>query len=269
MLVSFTKMHSLGNDFVIIESITQPLKLHTAHIRRIADRQFGIGCDQVLIIEPPEDPDTDFYYKIYNADGQEVEQCVNGARCAARFVIDSGLINKSKLTARCIAGQVILYLEENDLVRMNIEIEDPQVTSYKINLADYLQEIHSISLGNPHGICIVHDLSRVPLIEWGEKLSILEHFPNKANITFMQVINTKQVLLQTFERGAGLTLACGSGACAAVIVGQKLGLLKNPVIAEFKHNSLTITFDSCIHSNVKILEVSGPVTSVFVGRFKI
>lgn len=265
MLVNFTKMHGLGNDVVVIDAISQSIKLHSAHVKKIAHRNFGIGCDQVLIVEPPIRPEADFYYRIYNSNGHEVEQCGNGARCVAQFVLDSGLINKSKIIADCLAGQVIMYINKDNLITVDFGKINASVQKHVINKPNLPSEIFSTSLGNPHGICIVLKLTEIQITELGKKLSSLSFFPNEANITFMQVINPKTVHLRTFERGAGATLACGSGACAAVIVGRYLGLLEHQVTTKFSHGELTISLDE--HTNN--LQMCGPVANVFVGRFRI
>ncbi len=258
-------MHGLGNDFVVIGAISQPLKLHSAHIKKISNRNLGIGCDQVLVVEPPIRPDADFYYRIYNSDGCEVEQCGNGARCVARFVIDTGLINKSHMIADCLAGQLILSIRQDNLINVdfgNINVEIKKHTLDKLELPN---EIYSTSLGNPHGICVVQNIASTAVAELGRVLSLLPCFPDAANITFMQAVDPQHIMLRTFERGAGVTLACGSGACAAVMVGQHLGILNDTVTAQFMSGELTISFDK----NSCNLQMCGPAVSVFVGRFRI
>jgi len=267
MLVNFTKMHGLGNDVVVIDAISQSVRLQSIHIKKIANRNFGIGCDQVLIVEPPIRPEADFYYRIYNSNGHEVEQCGNGARCIAQFVLDTGLINKTKLVADCIAGQIVMYINKDNLInvdfgKINATVQKHTIDIDKPNLSN---DLFATSIGNPHGIFIVPKITDISITELGKELSSLSLFTNEANITFMQVINPKTVHLRTFERGAGTTLACGSGACAAVIVGQHIGVLQNPVTTKFAHGELTISFDKHTHN----LQMSGPAVSVFIGKFRI
>ena len=265
MLVNFTKMHGLGNDFIVIDAISQAIKLSASQIKKISNRHLGIGCDQVLIIEPPLRPDADFYYRIYNCDGQEVEQCGNGARCVARFVVDAGLINKAKVIADCLAGRLILSIRNNNLINVDFGCITAKISKYIIDKPNLPTEIYSISLGNPHGICMIPNIAAIPIAEWGKELSLLPCFPEQANITFMQIIDPEHIKLQTFERGANVTLACGSGACAAVIVGQHLDMLNQTVTATFTCGELTISFDK----NSSNLQMCGPATSVFIGRFRI
>lgn len=265
MLVNFTKMHGLGNDFIVIDAISQTIKLSAAQIKKLAHRQLGLGCDQVLIVEPPVKPDADFYYRIYNCDGQEVEQCGNGARCVARFVVDTGLINKAKVIADCLAGRLTLSIRNNNLINADFGCITATINKYTIDQPELPTEIYSLSLGNPHGICLVPELTAIPVAKWGQKLSLLACFPEQANITFMQIIDPAHIKLQTFERGANVTLACGSGACAAVIVGQHLDLLESTVTAAFTYGDLTITFDKHLSN----LQMCGPAASVFIGRVRI
>lgn len=265
MIVNFTKMHGLGNDFVIIELITQGARLQKSHITQIADRKFGIGCDQVILISPPTEPNVDFFYKIYNADGTEVEQCGNGLRCAAKFFLDSGLTNKSDMLADCAGGLANVSVEADRLVSVEWSKNNTNVTTNQLNIPGYPNEIHLVSLGNPHGVCIVDDLSTTPVAEWGARLTNDPMFPNGANIGFMQIVDRNHIKLRVYERGAGLTHACGSGACAAVLVGNSLNLLDNNVTVHFEYGDLIIS------SNVQqqTLRMTGPASSIYIGRFKI
>jgi diaminopimelate epimerase len=265
MIVNFTKMHGLGNDFVIIELITQGARLHTNHITRLANRTFGVGCDQVILISPPTAPDIDFFYKIYNADGQEVEQCGNGLRCAAKFFYDSGLTNKTRLQAECLAGQAEVTLEPSQLVSVTWDKKHTPVISQDLNIPGYPSKIYQISVGNPHGVCIVDDLATTPILEWGSSLTKNPIFPDQANIGFMQIVDRNNIKLRVFERGAGLTHACGSGACAAVIVGNSIGVLNETVTVHFEFGELIINLDQQLNK----LKMTGPANSVFIGRFKI
>lgn len=265
MIVNFTKMHGLGNDFVVIDLITQGARLNKNHIKRIADRQFGIGCDQVILITPPTRADADFFYRIYNADGAEVEQCGNGARCAAKFFYNSGLTNKNKFAADCLAGSMQLEVDnEQQLVTVDLGNSYSSAITHTLQYPELPQEIHSISVGNPHGVCIVSNIDSIPYTKWGAQLTKDPLFPNEANIGFMQIVSRDEINLRVYERGAGATLACGSGACAAVLVGIHLKLLNNKVKVNFLHGSLTINIQSTGN-----LLMSGPATNVYIGRFRI
>lgn len=265
MIVNFTKMHSLGNDFVVIDLITQGARLNKNQIARIANRKFGIGCDQVILITPPNKADADFYYHIYNADGSEAEQCVNGVRCAAKLFLNNGLTNKNKLKADCLAGRIFIDIDsEQQLVTINLGNTFGAVTNHKLDYSGLPTEIYSINTGNQHGVCIVDDVTAVPVIEWGQHLTNDKLFPNGANIIFMQIIDNTHALLRVFERGCGPTLACGSGACGAFLVAKHLNLLNNSAKMEFEFGSLSFTLDTD-----NSLSMNGPATSVFIGRFRI
>lgn len=265
MLVNFTKMHGLGNDFVVIDAITQSVRLHSAHIKKIANRNFGIGCDQVLIVDAPMAPEQDIYYRIFNSNGYEAEQCGNGARCVAQFVLDNGLINKQKIVAGCLAGQITMEVIKDGLINIDFGTIATKIQTHKLSMLKLPNELFALSLGNPHGICVVPNLSEIPICSIGREISTLNIFPHQANITFMQIVDSKNVLLGTYERGAGLTLSCGSGACAAIIVGQHIGLLDTNVTAKFNHGELNISFNKKTNN----LQMSGPTESVFVGKFRI
>ncbi len=258
-------MHGLGNDFVVIDLITQGARLQKMQLQRIADRKFGVGCDQVILITPPIRGDADFFYRIYNADGQEVEQCGNGARCAAKFFQDNGLSNKSKLIADCLGGSMILSLIDNELVEANLGTNYTEVIRNQLNMPGLPHEIYSVSTGNPHGVCIVDNLEQTPVAEWGEILTRNPIFPDEANISFMRVVNRNHIELRVYERGVGPTFACGSAACAAVLVAQNLKLVENRVKVSFKYGDLTIYIDP----SDKSLSMTGPANSVYIGRFRV
>ena len=209
--------------------------------------------------------DADFFYRIYNPDGQEVEQCGNGARCAAKFFIDNGLSNKSKLIADCLGGSVSLNLIDNELVEANLGTSYTHVVSHSINDQGLPKEIYSVVTGNPHGICLVDDIDDIPVAEWGKILTKNPIFPHEANISFMHIVNSNHVKLRVYERGVGPTLACGSAACAAMLVGKNLNLLSNRVKVSFQHGSLLIA----INPNDKTLSMTGPANNVYIGRFRI
>lgn len=265
MIVNFTKMHGLGNDFVVIDLITQGARLQKNHIKRIADRKFGVGCDQVILITAPTRANVDFFYKIFNADGEEVEQCGNGARCAAKFFNDYGLSDKLELVADCLGGTVNLKLEDYQQVSVGLGKTYTPVLTKPLVIPDLPTEIHTVSVGNPHAVLIVKELAKTPVGEWGRKLTNDAMFPQGANIGFMQIINRQRINLRVYERGAGLTHACGSGACAAMLVGKSLGLLDHQVTVSFEHGDLLISLNASDQS----LNMTGPATSVYIGKFKI
>lgn len=264
MIVNFVKMHALGNDFVVIELITQQARLNKEHLIKIANRKFGIGCDQIILLLPPKRADTDFYYKIYNPDGSEAEQCVNGLRCAAKLFVDLGLTNKTDLIAECLAGIVQISVG-TDAVTTTWHRDFPAVQSKPLNFPNLPAQIHTLSIGNPHGVLVVDKLDNHIIKVFGNKLSRDPMFPHGANIGFMQIVDRNTIQLRVFERGAGLTLACGSGACAAVLVGTQLNLLNSQVTVMFKHGKLSVN----INQNQQTLSMTGPAVSVFIGRFKI
>ncbi len=265
MIVNFTKMHGLGNDFVVIDLITQGARLNKQQIARIADRKFGIGCDQVILVTPPNKPDSDFFYKIFNADGLEVEQCGNGARCAAKFFINNGLTNKQKLRADCNAGTMQIEVDaEQQLIDVNLGTSYSKISKHALKIPALPTEIYSVDVGNPHGVCIVDDISNIPILEWGQQLTNHPIFPKGANISFMQIIDEKHAYLRVFERGVGPTLACGSAACAAFLVGNHLDSLSNSAAIEFEFGHLLISLDTN-----KSLIMQGPANSVFIGRFRV
>lgn len=264
MIVNFTKMHGLGNDFVVIDLITQGARLNKAQIQQIANRKFGIGCDQVILITPPTRADADFFYRIYNADGQEVEQCGNGVRCAAKFFFNNGLTNKNKMIADCLGGTMELLIEDEQQIAVNLGKNYTAVTKHELQHNELPKEIYAVSTGNPHGVCIVNDFKNTPVAEWGKILTKEPIFPNEANIGFMQIIDRENVILRVFERGVGPTLACGSAACAALLVGNSLNLLEKKVSVAFEYGVLTI--EICPNQT---LIMTGPANSVYIGRFRV
>lgn len=276
MLVNFVKMHGLGNDFVVIDQITQNLKLHTAHLKRIADRHLGIGCDQILILEPPIRPDAHFYLRIFNANGQEVEQCGNGIRCAARFFYDSGFARDNMLYADCISGPLECRIDSDEEVTIKLAIPqfDPkhipftanaEALHYPLSLEDQTVQIAAVSLGNPHAVIEVPDIDTALVKKWGSQISRHSRFPKGANVSFMQIIDKNNIRLRVYERGVGETLACGSGAVASAVSGIKNGTLDQKVKVQFSTGNLTVTWAG----NKKAAFLSGPTTNVFVGRFRL
>lgn len=272
MKLKFTKMHGLGNDFVVIDAISQAIALNPEQIRFIANRHFGVGCDQLLLVEKPVSDNADFKYRIFNADGSEVAQCGNGARCFARFVRDKNLTTKDEIRVDTDAGQLVLQLNNDGLVTVNMGI--PRHTPAQIPLQATAEEklyqltidavavsFGAVSMGNPHAVLQVQDLNTAPVQELGAKLESHPFFPERANIGFMQIIDRNNINLRVFERGAGETMACGSGACAAVVVGIEQGLLNSTVNVSLPGGNLNIHWQG----RGEPVFMSGPAVCVFEG----
>jgi diaminopimelate epimerase len=276
MLLRFTKMHGCGNDFVVLDLVTQRLQLKERHIRKLADRHFGIGCDQVLVVEPPSRPDVDFRYRIFNADGGEVEQCGNGARCFARFVRDKRLTGKDTLRVETLAGVIELQITRNRQVQvdMGAPVLEPaaipfnapaRALTYSISAQDQTWEIGAVSMGNPHAVLLVEAVASAPVTTLGPVLELHPAFPQRANIGFMQIVNRGEINLRVWERGAGETLACGTGACAAVVSGQIRGLLDSQVQVNLPGGSLAIEWQGAGHP----VMMTGPAATVFEGQIQL
>ncbi len=276
MLLKFTKMHGLGNDFVVIDAINQELSLTTNQIREIADRKFGVGCDQLLLVEKPRSPGVDFRYRIFNADGSEVEQCGNGARCFARFVEEKGLTEKHEIPVETKNGNIILRLQNDGDVTVNMGAPnlapeslpftaEKQQTTYEIEVEGETLEIAAVSMGNPHAVTLVNDTSSAPVLWLGPQIEKHELFPNRVNAGFMQVVDRGNINLRVFERGCGETLACGTGACAAVVAGIIQGLLDSTVKVTLPGGSLVINWEG---GNSPVM-MTGPATVVFEGEMEI
>ena len=249
--MQFSKMHGLGNDFMVIDGVTQSVFLTDELIRKLADRHRGVGFDQLLLVEAPYDPDLDFHYRIFNADGSEVSQCGNGARCFARFVSLKGLTDKQDIRVSTANGKMVLSLQEDGQVRVNMgkPIWEPAKLPFIANKFEknYLlrTELQTaicgvVSMGNPHAVLQVENVQTAPVNELGPLLENHERFPERANIGFMQVVNRHHIKLRVFERGAGETQACGSGACAAAAIGIMQGVLDSPVRVELPGGTLMI-----------------------------
>ncbi|KAB2927694.1 MAG: diaminopimelate epimerase [Candidatus Contendobacter sp.] len=272
MKLNFTKMQGLGNDFVVIDGINQTVMLDTVRIRRLADRHFGVGCDQVLLVEAPDRPETDFRYRIFNADGGEVEQCGNGARCFARFVRDHKLTDKDDLRVMTAAGPLRLRLQPEgqvavDMGQPRLEPADApffateRAARYPIAADGVELEIGVVSMGNPHAVLLMDDVDRAPVAHLGPLLERHGRFPQRANVGFMQVVAPDHIRLRVFERGTGETLACGSGACAAVVAGRLWGLLWPNVRVELPGGELSVHWAGEGES----VTLTGPATTVFEG----
>ncbi|MGF1911647.1 diaminopimelate epimerase [Vibrio kasasachensis] len=269
----FSKMHGLGNDFMVVDCITQNIFFSPDLIRRLADRNTGVGFDQLLVVEAPYDPESDFHYRIFNADGSEVEQCGNGARCFARFVRMKGLTNKYIIGVSTKKGKIVLTIEEDDQVTVNMgvpEFEPNKIPfkakqmekTYIMRAEDKTLFCGAVSMGNPHVVTVVDDVNTVDVGTLGPMLESHERFPERANAGFMQVLNRNEINLRVYERGAGETQACGSGACGAVAVGILQGLLDEQVKVHLPGGELNIRWQGMGTP----LYMTGPATHVFDGQ---
>lgn len=274
MLVRFTKMHGLGNDFMVVDLVTQRIRLSEDKVRKLADRHLGIGFDQLLLVEPPTNPEMDFRYRIYNADGSEVEHCGNGARCFARFVRDKRLTNKDVIAVETAKGKALLTIREDNQIEVDMGapelspaaipfIADEQASVYPVDVINQLVQISAVSMGNPHGILVVDDVEHAPVETLGPALEAHPRFPAKANIGFMQIISPAEIKLRVYERGAGETMACGTGACAAVVAGRLRGLLDESVHVHLPGGVLHITWKGGKEDSVMM---TGPAATVFEGQ---
>jgi len=278
MKLKFTKMHGLGNDFIVINLINQPAALSlldSATVRRLADRHFGIGFDQLLIVEPPRESG-DFRYRIFNADGGEVEQCGNGARCFARFVRDHDLTHKNTIRVETACGIITPTIENNGEVTVNMGIprfepaEIPfkaiqRTPAYPLRVGDKTIEISAVSMGNPHAVQIVPDVDLAPVTSEGPLIESHPLFPERVNAGYMQIIDRTHIRLRVFERGAGETLACGTGACAAAVCGIVRGLLNTEVQVAMHGGNLHIRWEG---ENQPVW-MTGPAVTVFEGEIEL
>ncbi len=275
MLLQFTKMHGLGNDFVVIDAISQAVTITPERASKLADRRFGIGCDQVLIVEPPTVADVDFRYRIFNRDGSEVEQCGNGARCFAKFVRDRHLTGKSTIRVETANGIIELQAGTNNQVTVNMgaPVFEPrripfqaekQATTYPLEVAGEQLEIVAVSMGNPHAVVRVDDVDSAPVATLGPAIERHSRFPERVNAGFMEIVNRSEIRLRVYERGAGETLACGTGACAAVVAGRIQDLLDSEVTVNVPGGRLQITWEKD-----RVVMMTGPATNVFHGRIRI
>ena len=273
MELRFTKMHGLGNDFVVIDGVRQSVELSPEQVRFLADRRFGVGCDQLLLVEPARDPAAAFRYRIFNADGGEVEQCGNGARCFARFVREQGLTDLELIPVETRAGLIELQVLADGLVRVNmgrprfepadIPFDAPRrAAHYALDLNGKSLDIGAVSMGNPHAVLQVNDVARAQVEELGPWIESHARFPNRVNVGFMQVLDRGHIRLRVFERGAGETLACGTGACAAVVVGIEQGVLDREVEVTLPGGHLVVSWAA----DDQPVMMTGPATTVFEGR---
>jgi diaminopimelate epimerase len=272
----FTKMQGLGNDFVVLDALRQAVRLDPVTIRRLADRRIGIGCDQVLVVEPPRLPGTDFHYRIFNADGTEVEQCGNGARCFARFVRNQGLTDKADIPVGTAAGPIHLFVEPDGQVRVDMGppilepgripfLAERQDSTYPLEIDGEILEIGVVSMGNPHAVLLVEDMDSAPVARLGPRIEHHVRFPQRVNVGFMQVLAPDQIRLRVHERGVGETLACGTGACAAVVSGRLRGLLGPRVRVTLPGGDLVIEWPGAPHPVL----MTGPAERVFEGEIEL
>ncbi len=273
MQLKFTKMQGLGNDFVVIDAVRQDLQLTEAQIRQLADRRFGVGCDQILLAERARRAGCDFRYRIFNADGGEVEQCGNGVRCLGRFLLEKGLTEARELVVETLAGDTRIFLRDNGLVSvdMGVPVLEPeripfqagqQAERYMLEVDGEKLAIGAVSMGNPHAVTLVEDVDTAAVERFGPAIENHTHFPRRVNAGFMQVIDRHHVRLRVYERGVGETLACGTGACAAVVVGRLQGLLDASVQVELPGGRLNIEWPGL---GERVL-MTGPAVTVFEGE---
>lgn len=275
MQLTFTKMQGLGNDFIVVDAIEQAFTISCQQIQQLANRHFGIGFDQLLVIEAPKEAHVDFHYRIFNADGGEVGQCGNGVRCVARYLLDKGLTHKQHLRLSAKAGVMLVEVESLGAIRVNMgePILEPVLipllgkersNQYVLDLFESEQVIMAVSMGNPHAIVLVEDIEQAPLETLGKRIAKHPDFPEGVNVSFMQLKGRSHVALRVLERGTGETLACGTGACAAVVAGILNGLLDTRVTVTLRGGDLTIDWLGENHP----VWMTGPAVSVFEGRVK-
>ena len=293
MLIKFTKMHGLGNDFMVIDGVRQHIELTPELTARLGDRNFGVGFDQLLLVEKPKDAQHDFHYRIFNRDGSEVQMCGNGARCFARFVHEKGLCDKNEIHVTTVSGELVLTIEDDGevVVNMGVPCFTPskipctfaqEAPSYELPLACQLHEhdpealqqwvaihptltIGAVSMGNPHMTTVVDDVAHFPVELLGPLLEKHSYFPEKVNVGFMQVVSRSEVKLRVFERGCGETMACGTGSSAAVVVGMTQGLLDSKVKVHLPGGTLSISWQG----QGKPVLMKGPATHVYEGIISI
>ncbi|HYK15059.1 MAG TPA: diaminopimelate epimerase [Burkholderiales bacterium] len=276
MRLKFTKMHGLGNDFVVLDATRAPLALDRDQLRFLADRHFGIGCDQILQVEPPRSPDTDFYYRIFNADGGEVEQCGNGARCFVRFVREHGLTDKTEIRVGTQSGVIVPKLEADGRVTVDMGVPqfeparipflaERRALTYQLEVGGAAIEISALSMGNPHAVQLVKDVDTAPVRTQGPAIEAHARFPQRVNAGYMQIIDRGRIKLRVYERGAGETLACGTGACAAVVAGIQRDLLDPGVVVATRGGDLGISWQG----EGKPVLMTGPAVTVFSGEVEL
>jgi diaminopimelate epimerase len=276
MLLKFTKMHGAGNDFVVLDGYREDIELNPEKLRLLADRHFGVGCDQILLVEKPQNKEADFRYRIFNSDGGEVEQCGNGARCFMHFVHDQQLTTKREIIVETSSGMIKPRLEQDGRVTVDmgapifepdrIPFEDGRgAVSEPLKVGRKTLDISALSMGNPHAVQLVDDIKLAPVFELGLLIENHPRFPNRVNAGFMQIMDRTHIMLRVYERGAGETLSCGTGACAAVVAGIRRGLLDSPVNVATRGGTLTISWDG----NGATVLMTGPAITVFTGEINL
>jgi len=276
MLIEFTKMQGLGNDFVVIDATRQSVPLTPQRIRFLADRHFGIGCDQVLAVETTDNPAADFRYRIFNSDGHEVGACGNGARCFARYVHDRGLTDKRELTLETLGGLLHTRYEDNGMITVDMGIprfDPPEIPfvakgralTYQLQVNDECCEISALSIGNPHAVLLVDDVDSAPVATLGPLIENHERFPQRVNVGFLEIRDRGHARLRVHERGAGETLACGSGACAAMVAARARDLVDGCCVVSLRGGDLTIAWSGPGSS----VMMTGPATFVFKGTIEV
>lgn len=276
MLLRFTKMHGLGNDFMVIDLVTQHAQLSPRLIRQWSDRHTGVGFDQLLVVEPPGNPDVDFRYRIFNADGSEVEQCGNGARCFARFVQDKRLTAKSRIEVETASGVITLQVRRDGQVTVNMGVPrlapvevpfqaDGEALGHPLEVGGRTLDVSVLSMGNPHCVTLVEDLASCPVAELGPLIESHPRFPQRVNAGFMQVLDAQQARLRVYERGVGETQACGTGACAAAVAGIRRGLLRSPVNIRLPGGTLKIEWAG----DGQPVMMTGPASRVYEGQIRV
>ncbi|AEV25059.1 diaminopimelate epimerase [Azospira oryzae PS] len=276
MKLEFTKMHGLGNDFVVLDGVRQNITLTPAQLRFLADRNFGVGCDQILLVEKPGQAGVDFRYRIFNADGSEVEQCGNGARCFVRFVHEQGLTDKREIKVETKSGIISPRLEADGNVTVDMGkpvfapdripfVSPTDAVIQPLQVGDQEVAITAVSMGNPHAVQVVEDVDTAPVAIQGPMIESHPRFPQRVNAGFLQVVDRHSVRLRVYERGAGETLACGTGACAAVVAGISRDLLDSPVRVSTRGGELSIAWNgpgTPVH-------MTGPAVTVFSGEIEL
>ncbi len=286
MKLKFTKMHGAGNDFIVLDGYTSELALSGEQVRALADRHFGIGADQLLLVERPSVAGADFRYRIFNCDGGEVEHCGNGARCFLKFVRDRRLTDKRSVRVQVHGGLITLTMQDNGevIVDMGRPVFEPARipfdagslegrregadTLWPVEVAGATHWVSVVSMGNPHAVRVVDDVEAYPVSDVGPEIERHPRFPQRVNAGFMQIVSRREIKLRVFERGAGETLACGTGACAAVAAGLRRGLLDSPVVVHTHGGTLTIAWDGA-RDETAALAMAGPAATVFEGEIEL
>lgn len=276
MELEFTKMHGLGNDFIVINTLQRPVELTPEQVRSLADRRTGIGCDQLLLIQPSNNPEMDIYYRIFNADGDEVEHCGNGIRCIGDYLIRRGIISGKQVHAETINGSAIIYMEGDGRIRVNMGVPrlapdqiplkaDVREETYTVKVASGSYSFMAVSMGNPHAVLVVDDVDLAPVESLGPEIQQSGLFPEGVNVGFMQITDSTHIRLRVFERGVGETRACGTGACAAMVCGYLANELENEVDIGLKGGHLTVSWDG----EGQPVWMIGPATTVYEGKINL